>query len=167
MTAFKTSSGPVSPAQLAMAGYGVPDPRRRNAHALTMATYTISGRYSAMQKVVLENAVSEKGQERRYARPVYSCGESVPVDTFAFDIIRRASASADGNGFFGCYNARSAKHHDGTAHQYSSEAAHAILALEGLNVVPEDLVAAALVGQRAPGLPATCPRSRDAEGRGH
>ncbi|WP_046868817.1 hypothetical protein [Microvirga massiliensis] len=149
MTAFKTISGPVSPAQLAMAGYGAPDPRRGNTYALTMATYTISSQYSGMQAVVRENAVPAKGEEQRYARPVYSCSEPVPVDTFAFDMIRRASASADGNGFFGFYNARSAKHHDGTAHQYSSEAAHAILALEGLNIVPEDLVAVALLGQRA------------------
>ncbi len=73
-------------------------------------------------------------------------GSLVDVDPLAFSVLRRACSVADGNNFYG--EGLRSRDHDNSV-QYGREACHAVLALEGLNVVPEDLAVASLVGRTA------------------
>ena len=82
---------------------------------------------------------------RRRDRPAHVSGESVAVDPQAFDLMARAGDVAHGVAGFGPYAPGTRRHET----QCEREAGNAVAVLDGLNVVADDLVDAALLGMTA------------------
>lgn len=114
--------------------------------------------------------------------------EPLPADVspFTFDMLRRAAAVEDGNAFFGTYDPEAAARmhalcgarapsrdeeaaletDNDLSLQYDDFARHAARTLDGLNLVPDDLVAVALLGRRGLGLDADAATMARAEADG-
>lgn len=158
MTQLLPPKGSTSADDLALAGLGAP--AQGKLHFVTGLNRTPPNEASAL--------VTPAAQDRtRLSRQVYACSEDFPCTPFAHDMLSRAAAIADGNGFFGDYNPDAYKRASlgrtggrepvDLGLQYRSEAVGALKALDGLNIPPDLLVRAAFVGKSADRL---CPANQ-------
>jgi len=131
---------------LALAGLGAPD--ANNRHFVTSLTRTPPN--NADHLLTLPNPDPERLQ-----RNIYACSTPFECANFTVDMLARALSITDGNAFFRAYKpqnylpARTIRQCDDMAVQYASEAQHAVKALDGLNIPPDLLVAAAFAGRAA------------------
>jgi hypothetical protein len=129
-----------------LAGLGIRDSERADLLAVTALNHTPPNTDRGPHQIQREN-------QARLKRPSYVSGDQIAVDAFTFDMMRRAASISDGNAFFQAYNpdiaakSRKQANHDDMSLQYSEEATNAIAALEGLNIVPDDLLRAAMMGK--------------------
>lgn len=138
-----------------LAGFGVPSDERPTSIVTTA------------QRTGAAHAPAEDGGDVIPIEPgdlrLRESREGVAASVFAFDMLRRACAIADGNAFYGGYEPRRARRYDNSRRrgastrqarcdddlslQYDGEADHAIMALNGLNIDADQLVAASFLGR--------------------
>jgi len=125
-----------------IAGRGIPDEFHKGMTAVTGINRTPDRNPEA------DKNTKYVRPKARFQRHLWFCSELSPIDTFTYDMLRRAASISDGNAFYGAYtpDARKAPNDD-LSLQYDKEAAGAAMALDGLNIVPEDIVLAAAMGK--------------------
>ena len=147
MASFRRIGARADAGLLARLGLGVAREGKARVVAQTIAnrsgTNAVGGerRHDLVSGALADAPTLSRG---RFDRPCGVSGEMVAIDSRAFDLMARAGDVAHGVAGFGPYGPETRRQT-----QCEGEASQAVAVLEGLNVVAEDLVDAALLGLTA------------------